>query len=50
MPRVADDELIDTIRSAVIGDDEAIATPFGVRRVTYAGTGSRVPVGDRASA
>jgi selenocysteine lyase/cysteine desulfurase len=36
MPRVADDALIDTIRSAVIGDDEAIATPFGVRRVTYA--------------
>jgi len=36
MPRVGDDALIDTIRSAVIGEDEAIATPFGVRRVTYA--------------
>ena len=36
MPRVADDALIDTIRSAVIGDDEAIVTPFGVRRVSYA--------------
>ncbi|MGH2630506.1 MAG: aminotransferase class V-fold PLP-dependent enzyme [Actinomycetota bacterium] len=36
MPRVADDALIGTIRAAVIGDDEAIATPFGVRRVTYA--------------
>ena len=28
--------LIETIRGAVIGDDEAVAGPFGVRRVTYA--------------
>src|SRR5947207_12429100 len=28
--------LIDTIRASVIGDDEAVAGPFGVRRVTYA--------------
>ena len=28
--------LIETIRNAVIGDDEAVAGPFGVRRVTYA--------------
>src|SRR5947207_3475211 len=28
--------LIDTIRASVIGDDEAVAGPFGLRRVTYA--------------
>jgi selenocysteine lyase/cysteine desulfurase len=28
--------LIDLIRTSVIGDDEAVAGPFGVRRVTYA--------------
>ena len=28
--------LVETIRSSVIGDDEAVAGPFGVRRVTYA--------------
>ena len=28
--------LIDAIRSAVIGDDEAVAGPFGPRRVIYA--------------
>ncbi|MFH0751116.1 MAG: aminotransferase class V-fold PLP-dependent enzyme, partial [Chloroflexota bacterium] len=28
--------LIETIRRSVIGDDEAVAGPFGVRRVTYA--------------
>ena len=28
--------LIETIRAAVIGDDEAVAGPFGLRRVTYA--------------
>ncbi|MDH4141644.1 MAG: aminotransferase class V-fold PLP-dependent enzyme [Chloroflexota bacterium] len=28
--------LIDVIRSSVIGDDEAVAGPFGIRRVTYA--------------
>ncbi|MDH4112928.1 MAG: aminotransferase class V-fold PLP-dependent enzyme, partial [Actinomycetota bacterium] len=36
MPGVPDDTLIEAIRTAVIGDDEAIATPFGLRRVTYA--------------
>ena len=30
------DRLIETIRESVIGDDEAVAGPFGVRRVTYA--------------
>ena len=30
------DELIELIRASVIGDDEAVAGPFGVRRVTYA--------------
>jgi len=30
------DALIETIRASVIGDDEAVAGPFGVRRVTYA--------------
>ena len=29
-------ELIELIRVSVIGDDEAVAGPFGVRRVTYA--------------
>ena len=28
--------LIETIRNSVIGDDEAVAGPFGIRRVTYA--------------
>jgi selenocysteine lyase/cysteine desulfurase len=28
--------LIDTIRASVIGDDEAVRGPFGLRRVTYA--------------
>ena len=28
--------LIDSIRAAVIGDDEAVMGPFGLRRVTYA--------------
>ena len=28
--------LIQTIRRSVIGDDEAVAGPFGIRRVTYA--------------
>src|SRR5215213_10957265 len=30
------DALVDLIRASVIGDDEAVAGPFGVRRVTYA--------------
>jgi selenocysteine lyase/cysteine desulfurase len=29
-------DLIELIRASVIGDDEAVAGPFGVRRVTYA--------------
>jgi selenocysteine lyase/cysteine desulfurase len=28
--------LIDLIRASVVGDDEAVAGPFGIRRVTYA--------------
>jgi selenocysteine lyase/cysteine desulfurase len=37
MPHVVDHAaLVDLIRSSVIGDDEAVAGPFGVRRVTYA--------------
>ena len=36
-PAAADREaLIETIRASVIGDDEAVSGPFGVRRVTYA--------------
>ncbi|MBF8290743.1 MAG: Cysteine desulfurase, partial [Chloroflexi bacterium] len=30
------DHLIETIRGAVIGDDEAVMGPYGIRRVTYA--------------
>ena len=30
------DALIELIRDSVIGDDEAVAGPFGLRRVTYA--------------
>ena len=30
------EELIELIRASVIGDDEAVAGPFGLRRVTYA--------------
>jgi selenocysteine lyase/cysteine desulfurase len=30
------DPLIELIRASVIGDDEAVAGPFGIRRVTYA--------------
>jgi selenocysteine lyase/cysteine desulfurase len=30
------DQLIDSIRASVIGDDEAVMGPFGLRRVTYA--------------
>jgi selenocysteine lyase/cysteine desulfurase len=29
-------QLVEMVRAAVIGDDEAVATPFGVRRVVYA--------------
>jgi selenocysteine lyase/cysteine desulfurase len=34
--QAAADALIDLIRASVIGDDEAVAGPFGLRRVTYA--------------
>ncbi len=30
------EHLIETIRDAVIGDDQALETPYGLRRVTYA--------------
>jgi selenocysteine lyase/cysteine desulfurase len=33
---VESDELIELIRDSVIGEDEAVAGPFGLRRVTYA--------------
>jgi selenocysteine lyase/cysteine desulfurase len=33
---VSSERLIEAIRAGVIGDDEAVAGPFGVRRVTYA--------------
>jgi selenocysteine lyase/cysteine desulfurase len=37
VPTTSDaDALIERIRANVIGDDEAVAGPFGVRRVTYA--------------
>ena len=32
----ASDRLIETIRSAIIGDDSALDGPYGPRRVTYA--------------
>jgi selenocysteine lyase/cysteine desulfurase len=35
-PAPAADALIELIRASVVGDDEAVAGPFGVRRVTYA--------------
>ncbi len=33
---VSPDALIELIRSSVVGEDEAVAGPFGLRRVTYA--------------
>lgn len=30
------DDLVDLVRASVVGEDEAVAGPFGVRRVTYA--------------
>ena len=30
------DQLLDSIRQGIIGDDRAVAGPFGTRRVTYA--------------
>jgi selenocysteine lyase/cysteine desulfurase len=35
-PVQAGEELIDVIRAAIIGDDDAVMGPFGLRRVTYA--------------
>ena len=35
-PDASPEELIELIRASVIGDDEAFAGPFGIRRVTYA--------------
>ena len=32
----ASGSLIEAIRASVIGDDEAVVGPFGLRRVTYA--------------
>lgn len=36
MDRPAREHLLETIRDNIIGDDHAIDTPFGLRRVTYA--------------
>jgi selenocysteine lyase/cysteine desulfurase len=36
LPALRADALVDLIRASVIGDDEAVAGPYGVRRVTYA--------------
>ena len=33
---IAPDALIERIRASVIGEDEAVAGPYGIRRVTYA--------------
>ena len=35
-PRPGANALVDLVRASVIGDDEAVAGPYGVRRVTYA--------------
>ncbi len=35
-PRPQPNALVDLVRASVIGDDEAVAGPYGVRRVTYA--------------
>ena len=35
-PRPGPNALIDLVRASVIGDDEAVAGPYGIRRVTYA--------------
>ncbi len=35
-PQADPEQLLELIRSAVIGDDEAFSGPFGVRRLTYA--------------
>src|SRR6187401_845613 len=36
VPAPSPHPLIDRIRASVIGDDEAVAGPYGIRRVTYA--------------
>ncbi|HEY4189148.1 MAG TPA: aminotransferase class V-fold PLP-dependent enzyme [Candidatus Limnocylindrales bacterium] len=35
-PRPGPNALVDLVRASVIGDDEAVAGPYGIRRVTYA--------------
>ena len=35
-PALTGDALIETIREGIIGDDDAVLGPFGLRRVTYA--------------
>ena len=35
-PLTRSDALIETIRASIIGGDDMVATPFGLRRVTYA--------------
>src|SRR5713101_438943 len=35
-PAQVGEELIESIRAAIIGDDDAVLGPFGLRRVTYA--------------
>ncbi|HEX2807665.1 MAG TPA: hypothetical protein VHN80_16000, partial [Kineosporiaceae bacterium] len=35
-PEPQPNALVDLVRASVIGDDEAVAGPYGVRRVTYA--------------
>jgi selenocysteine lyase/cysteine desulfurase len=36
VPRPGPNALVDLVRASVIGDDEAVAGPYGIRRVTYA--------------
>src|SRR5580765_8948983 len=36
VPVQVGEELIESIRGAIIGDDDAVMGPFGLRRVTYA--------------
>src|SRR3954465_7047303 len=36
MPAISSERLIEAIRGSIIGGDDVVATPFGLRRVTYA--------------